>query len=247
METEKNHAGGTSITLFADDDLDRVPASHRDLLTPNIRRAFTDPIAHFGDVAGECPFPRMTRFLRTLLRKKAWILTLHTSDRREWSEAGFMFFADKVTTVEIAPAREETPAEWPHALRTYHSLVGCVRWIPFGMAGDFDATSMPLSDFPCEFRGMSVDPDRTFIFGGSLSGDMLFYTLDGRGGWFCHENGYLHALGTIEDTIEWVYGEFLAGRTPELTMIGWRARNRPLTATASVCTLLKMRVIAPGL
>ena len=44
---------------------------------------------------------------------------------------------------------------------------------------------------------------------------MLVYTKDGRGGWCCHENGKVHLLGTIEDTINWVYGELLAGRCPD--------------------------------
>ena len=120
MDIEKNEAGGTSITLFADDDLDQVPASHRDLLTPNIRKAFSDPIDHFHGVANKCPFPRMTRFLRAILKKKAWILMLHRGEPREWTGAGFMFFAVKVTTVEIAPAREDMLAAWPETLQTYH-------------------------------------------------------------------------------------------------------------------------------
>jgi hypothetical protein len=44
---------------------------------------------------------------------------------------------------------------------------------------------------------------------------MLIYTEDGRGGWLCHENGKIHLLGTIEDTILWVYGELLANRCPD--------------------------------
>ena len=63
--------------------------------------------------------------------------------------------------------------------------------------------------------GADVDPARTFVFGCSDCGDMIIYTAEGRGGWLCHENGKIHLLGTIEDTIEWVYSELLANRFPE--------------------------------
>ncbi len=62
-----------------------------------------------------------------------------------------------------------------------------------------------------EAGGKSV----TFIFGWSLCGNMLIYTTSGRAGWLCHENGRIHLLGTIKDTIQWVYGELLANRCPE--------------------------------
>ncbi|HUE73040.1 MAG TPA: hypothetical protein VMP01_19300 [Pirellulaceae bacterium] len=215
MEFEDNEAGGKSIMLFASDALDDVPESHADLISPEVRRAFVDPIAYFRKAAADCPFRTMKSYLTSILKKESWVLMLHRGNPAEWNSAGFMLFADDVRTIEISPASDEVPVDWPPELRKYHSLVGPINWMTFGFAGGLGATTTPLSDFPYEFHGMSVDPTRTYIFGDSFCGDMLFYTQDGRGGWFWHETGYLHGLGSIGDTIEWVYSELLADRTPE--------------------------------
>jgi hypothetical protein len=216
MEFEANEGGGQSITLFADDDLDNVPTGYANLISPAIRRAFDDPIAYFQAAASKCPFPAVKKYLAIVLQQqKGWVLMLHRGDPQEWNAAGFLLFADDVKPLEITPASDDLPADWPPELRQYHSLLGPISWMPFGLAGGLEGTTTSLSEFPYEFRGLSVDPNRTFIFGSSFCGDMLFYTLDGRGGWFCHENGYLHGLGSISDTIDWVYSELLADRTPE--------------------------------
>ena len=60
-----------------------------------------------------------------------------------------------------------------------------------------------------------VNPSKTFAFGFSFCGDSLIYTEGDKAGWLCHENGRIHLLGTIEDTIKWVYKQLLADRCPE--------------------------------
>jgi hypothetical protein len=44
---------------------------------------------------------------------------------------------------------------------------------------------------------------------------MLIYTDYGRGGWLAHENAEIMLLGTIEETIEWVYLKLQADRCPD--------------------------------
>jgi hypothetical protein len=58
-------------------------------------------------------------------------------------------------------------------------------------------------------------PDSLQVWGHDGCGDMLVYTDDGRGGWLEHEEGYVRWIGSIAETIEWVFAELLAGREPD--------------------------------
>jgi hypothetical protein len=51
---------------------------------------------------------------------------------------------------------------------------------------------------------------------------MLVYTTDERGGMLSHETGRIHWLGSLVDSIDWIYGELLAKRTPEYDYNAWR-------------------------
>src|SRR5262249_39109247 len=135
MEIEDNRGDGQSVLLFDGDDLDEVPDSHRDLITPSIREGFADPPAHFRRVARRCPFPQMAVWLRALLRVKDWELALHRGDPPEWTAAGFTWKSAKVYGAEITPSSGTPPTTLPAVLRDYYSLVDKIRWMPFGLSG----------------------------------------------------------------------------------------------------------------
>jgi len=218
MLVEKNEAGGKSVFLSAGDSLAKIPKTHRDLLTPRIQEVFADPEEHFRRVADACPFSKMAAWLRALMSEGAWVLALHRGKPATWTEAGFLWFSESVYGAEITPAKEEIPSTIPSVLRKYYSLVDGVRWMDFGSAGGLNGCGehTPLTEFShYKFHGADIDPAKAFIFGWSPCGDMLIYTTDDRGGWVCHENGKVHLLGTIKDTIQWVYAELLANRCPE--------------------------------
>jgi hypothetical protein len=40
---------------------------------------------------------------------------------------------------------------------------------------------------------------------------------------FCHENGQVHVIGSVNETAEWIFGELLAGREPEFNYAEWPA------------------------
>jgi hypothetical protein len=105
-------------------------------------------------------------------------------------------------------------------LRRYYALVDFVHWNGFGSAGGLDGAGAHLSvsalAFTCE--GAAIDPDKAFVWGWSPGGDMLIWTQDDRGGWLNLGSHKVHLLGTIGDTIDWVYSELLAGRCPEMAM-----------------------------
>jgi hypothetical protein len=222
--TEENVAEGLSVFLVAGDELDEVPESHRGLVTPALADIFDDPPGYFLGVAGRCPFPRMAAWLRALVDEGAWALGLHRSFREEWNGAGFSWWSDAVQSAELTPSAGISPGQLPPALAEYYRLVDAVSWMPFGCAGGLygRADHDPLVSFDKMYHGREagVDPEATYVFGSAAGGDKLIYTEDGRGGWMGVENGRVRFIGTIEETIEWVYGELLANRSPDLDY-GW--------------------------
>lgn len=217
MNVEENEGGGMTVILCDGDDLRKVPKSHRQLITAAIREAFANPAEYFDHIAKCCPFRKMSRWLKTLVTKGDWELELNRRSPKEWTLAGFNWYSEKVRGATIGLPDNTNLQIAPDALQSYYALVGAVHWNAFGCAGGLYGASehTPLTAFAYDYCGDEVDPGETLAWGSSECGDMLIYTSDGRGGWLCHENGHIHLLGTIEETINWVYAELMASRTPQ--------------------------------
>ncbi|AGA25022.1 hypothetical protein [Singulisphaera acidiphila] len=166
----------------------------------------------------------MSAWLRALVDDGAWALGLHHSFRGDWNAAAFCWWSDAVASAEIIPPARLTSGNLPPALAKYYRLVDSVSWMPFGCAGGLygRAGHDPLTSFHEMYHGCraGLDPEATYVFGSAAGGDKLIYTEDGRGGWMSVESGRIRFLGTIEETIDWVYGELLANRSPDLDY-GW--------------------------
>lgn len=222
MREEENLGDGTSLILEPGDELAQAPGSFQALITPEIRQAFADVPGYLSRIAALCPFPNMKAWLEAALDADSWELALHQGDPAEWTAAGFAFWPEDVYPAEVAPPRSEVPSGLPETLKTYYSLVDEVRWMSFGASGGLDgaANHTPISamSFPECYPDYSLDADAetVCVLGWSLSGDMIVYTQDDRGGWLSHESGRFLPLGTVAETIDWVYGELLAGRVPDL-------------------------------
>ena len=224
MEVRNNEAGGQSVVLFAGDNLRKVPRSHRHLLTPPVRGALADPAAHFRQVADRCRFEAMARWLRALLAEGRWRLELHLGYDGQSEAAGFYWSADAVRSAMVAPAAGADLTTYPPVLRHYFSLVNTVDWMGFGAGGNLsgaDNHHHPLTAHRLDYHGAAVDLDSTFVWGTSSSGNLLIYTADGRGGWVNLGSHQVQLLGTIGDTIDWLYSELLAGRGPEWQHTRW--------------------------
>jgi hypothetical protein len=217
MRTVENEVGGSSVFVAASDSLERVPPSHAALVTDRIREVFVDPPAYFQTIADSCRFASMASWLRALAQEARWELALHVAIPSELSVAGFAFHTRKVFGAEIGPSVGKASPQLPSAFQHYYSLVGHVHWMEFGHAGGLDgnADHTPLDTFPNEYNGAAIVPSETFVFGWSPGGDMLAYTQDDRAGWVSHETGKIHLLGSIEDTVNWVFAELLANRCPD--------------------------------
>lgn len=226
MEIEDNECGGQSVILVAGDDLREVPKSHRPLLTPRIRKAFIDPTGYFRKVADRCRFKQMARWLKALLAENQWGLQLHRG-YGTYASAGFSWRSEKVRGAMIGLPAEQDRSGFPAALQEYYSLVNEVDWCGFGCAGGLAGVGdhPPLRVYRFDYYGAEVDLEESFIWGQSPCGDMLIYTADGRGGRLNHGSHQIHLLGTVADTINWVYSELLAKRCPEWDFESWDRRR----------------------
>ncbi|MBN2293735.1 MAG: hypothetical protein JXM70_15010 [Pirellulales bacterium] len=216
MEIEENDAGGTTVILQAGDDLASIPDSHSHLLTPQLQAAFPDPVACFQQIAQKCPFPEMTRWLNALVEQSNWELQLHQGDPTEWTAAGYCWYSESVLGA-IIDLPGTGACDYPKVLANYYSLVDSVRWNAFGYAGGLDGAGghEPIRTFSYDYHGADVNPDDVSVWGWSLCGDMILWTADGRGGWMSHETGHIHLLGTIEETINWIYARLNDNEVPE--------------------------------
>ncbi len=224
MEISEEEFGGTRVRLWAGDNLRSVPPSHRGLITPEIEAWWADPVRALRDVGQRAVTSNMGEWFRRMADHGSWCLDLH----RAWhggTRAGYSLVCPGIRGAEVGPpAARPAVQDLPPGLPDYYRLVGHVDWMGFGAAGGLDGPDghAPLTAFAFDYRGAEVELARTFIFGGSPCGDMLIYTADGRGGWLGHENGKIRLLGSVLDTINWVYGELLASRCPDFIARGGR-------------------------
>lgn len=218
MNTRDNMGGGTSIILTANDTLDDVPDSHKDIITPEIRRAFDDPIAYFRAVANRCRFPKMAEWFNAVTETGKWQLMLEEGFMMDrCTQGGFFLWSESVATAIVAPPIDLNPSHDIDALAHYYSLVDIIHWSDFGCAGGLFGfgAPFPVDGYGIESQTESFPSDTTLVWGNSPCGDILIYNPDGQLGFLSHETGTAYSLGTIDEGINWVFNEFLNGHTPE--------------------------------
>lgn len=217
MEIEEDLMGmGVTVTLFEGDNLADIPASHAHLLSVPLREAFAEPVARFRAIADECPFPEMARWLNILLEAPRWSLELNLSDDDEYSTAGFNWESDTVRSAVIG-LPTSLPEHLPATLTRYYSLVDRVDWMGFSCAGNLWGANqhVPLTEIREADEGAELQPEQCFIWGDSPCGDLIIWTMDGRGGWASHESNAFQFLGSIEDSINWIFGQLCNNVCPE--------------------------------
>lgn len=225
MQIEEAEFGGTNVILIHGDRLEDVPESHQHLVSDELRRAFVDPTASLDGVIERCRFEQMKRWLIELRRENNWRLEMHQSAYDESGEAGFWWSSSTVRGARIHPAVDgEFPSHYPEDFRIYYDLVDTVDWNGFGAGGRFFGynNQESISSWGIEPPGpKNLDPDETYAWGNSPSGDSLIWSMDGCGGWFSLETHKIHLLGSIADTIDWVYNELIHHRCPEWDYCHW--------------------------
>jgi hypothetical protein len=222
MKRRWNCAGGDTIVLNRRDSLDEVPESHRDLITAAIRDAFKDPIAYFEAIGARCRFGALALYLNAHISSLKWVLRLHTNDYGSQGTASFAFKAEHVIRAEFAPSESSSALQQlPTEITELYSLLDLMDWSTYGGAGGLyqSGEHAPLTSWPV-LCGSAVDPATTFLWGSTECGDQFIYTKDNRAGMLCHENGHVHLIGTVAETIDWICNELLNNRTPQFDY-GW--------------------------
>ena len=217
MEVTDEEFGGTLVTLRQDDSLNSVPRSHRRLLTPEVEAWWAAPLQAVRGIADRAVTPNMGQWFRQMADSGSWRLELHKA-LDGTTRAGYWLSCPGIRGAEVGPPPAKPIVKHlPSTLSDYYRLVGHVDWMGFGASGGLDGPEghPSLTTLSLDYHGADVDLARTFIFGWSPCGDMILYTADGRGGWLCHENGEIHLLGSVADTIDWIYGELLADCCPD--------------------------------
>jgi hypothetical protein len=177
VQSFSNQIGGTSLLLTRHDDLNLVPETHSDLLTPKVVEIFRDPHSYFAEIARKAPIAAMQKWLEAMLSGVCF-LNLHTTFEPHWREAAFSWSVsslanhadagnpDQVVVVvvgehlprgaEVTLPHPANLAEFSLSMQTYYSLVGAVRWMGFDHAGGLYAVE---SHAPM-FQGEVTDETR---------------------------------------------------------------------------------------
>jgi hypothetical protein len=222
MRTEENCAGADTVIVQPRDRLETVPVSHKYLVSPAITKVFEDPVAHFRDIAERTPFEEMRLYLQKLLARPKWVLNLHTNAFDSPGIAAFEFFSAAVHPVQIAPGNRQARCGGVSEMTGFYRQIGWLHWTVYGGADGLD-TSPDESFAECEFHMdvPGIDSTATFSFGSTACGDWFIYDKSGRAGMLSHESLRVHWIGTVADTINWIFHELRHKRTPEFDYNRW--------------------------
>lgn len=217
MELSEEDFGGTLVTLVPGDSLESVPNSHRQLITRRIAKWWQDPVRALRGVAKRAVTPNMAQWFGRMADSGKWQLELHM-DSYLPPLAGFRLSCDGIRGAEVGPPTIRLSAgRMPAALVNYYRLVGHIDWTGYCVSGGLEGPKehWPLTAFDFAYHGADLDPADAFTFGSSPCGDMIIYSTDGRGGWLNKGSHEIRLLGSVLETIDWVYGELLADRCPD--------------------------------
>ncbi len=217
MKNAQNDAGGVTYTLTEGDRLDDVPPSHREIITPDIQEAFPDPRAYFARIAKVSMQRNFSAWLGKMVEKGHWSLVLANANPMfgecvvafQWSLSG-------VWGAMVEPGaipRNECHADFGQI----SSYVRLIQWGDVGWAGGLwgIGTGCPLSNYnyPSECPGF---PSATSeVFANTEGGDQFVHTPEGDVGFISHEICKAYRIGTIGETLDWIFGELLEGREPD--------------------------------
>lgn len=207
---------GVTVMLEVGDDLAAVPVSHRHLLTPEVRSVFADPTGHFAAVRDRSPVPKMRKWFDRVLKKWDIELWLEVGIRGKLERAGFFLAGGKVLPAIVGLPVPFDANLYPEPLAAFYRLVGFVSLIGLMSGGGVDPPDgeHTLADH-WSADPPAVDPATTRVIGGSLCGDAMVCTAEGRCGWWNHETGRVALTGMSAEFLDGVFADLLAGRHPE--------------------------------
>jgi hypothetical protein len=215
MKALSNFGGGTTLVLAEGDDLRSVPESHRDIISDAVRDAFRDPVAHFSEIATRTMIPNLRSYLSNFVAGGRWTLLLadtYMMDRAtiaafQWLHPGQHACMLGLPTADCGDDR----------FAPFYDCLSMVHWASIGFAGGIVPYRNQI--FIANYGTSSTNPtfpaDTSKVFGNSSCGDMMVCNSSGDAGYLSHENGASYVIGTLPETLDWIFGELLQDRTPE--------------------------------
>jgi hypothetical protein len=222
MEQEPNQAGGETIWVLTEDELSEVPASHRELLTDDIREAFESPQGYLLKLSVNTTLPAFAEYLQLLIKEAQCALMLATADEMFGGpQAAFHWWArGRAKTphaIFIEPGGWELKNFSAAGFEQLFSQVLWVHWAEFAFGGGLfrPGDHSTLKQWGATSKSKTFPTTTARIFGSSTCGDMLIYNTQGEAGFLSHENGKAYSLGSVADALHWIFNELRQGRTPE--------------------------------
>ncbi len=222
MLSRLNEAGGTTLVLAEGDDLSSVPTSHRDLINNSIRQAFCDPMQYFATIAERIQIASLQRYLGRFVADGNWSLVLADTYMVERATiAAFQWFhADQRSCMFGLPTGDCDDVRFA----PIYELFSLVHWESVGFGGGI----VPYRDHlaVADYSAASINPafpaDSTTVFGTSACGDMMVCNASGDAGYLSHDQGTSYVVGSLSEMLDWVFGELIRGRTPEMDPVRYR-------------------------
>ncbi len=213
METFTNETGGVSIRLLPEDSLDEVPQSHRKMVNQNIESIFRNIPEYFETIGKNAPVPAMRKWVRKLLDHESCSLLLQLSGYSKESRASFSWTSNVVRGAEFGPLRSKVKLK--SAVGDLFRLIEFLDWMGIGVTGKlfspqdyYTVGALGIEDGP------KVNLSRSIAWG-EFNGDVLIQAPGDFGGWRTI-SGRIVPLGTVTDSVEWVFDQLLNKRAPTL-------------------------------
>jgi hypothetical protein len=202
-----------TVSLRAGDSLNLVPESHLPLLDESVRSVFRDVPGYFSRAATHAPVSCMKQWLTYLVSESHWQLNLHHAMYPDLTPgvAWFRWQSEMVLSAEFELSNGVGRSAGKSLIEDVFRWFREINWGGFQFPGNLYSPIPVLDVRGGQVRiGPSIDLTQTVAWG-DYQLDYLIATSNNQGGWWS-EDGEVRIIGTVQDTLEWVFGEFLCGK-----------------------------------
>ena len=178
MISRKNDGGGTTIIMVEGNLLADVPVSHEDIVTPEIRSSFENPVRFFELIAERTEISSFRRYLNAMTSGGRWSLVLadtYMPVRR--TVGGFLWKHPSQYRALISPANSDL-VTGPFSV--LYNDVGIVHWNDIAWGGGLFhfADHILLDKHGIPSQDERFPETSTSVFGSSSCGDVMVYNSD---------------------------------------------------------------------
>jgi hypothetical protein len=202
----RNSFDGDSLLIGPGASLDQVPSPFAELLTDEIRTAFTRSSEYFATLATHCTIATMKTWLQRLADAEDCFVEINTS---RWNTAVIV----KVAGFQLSLRQDVNLPPPGKSLSELYSLISGTWDFGFPRSGGLHEPRT------VEYYGLTICseidiPDDAVAFFTTLSGDSLL-ALDDAAYWYCHEDGTVVRAGATQDALSTYFQHLMHGTADE--------------------------------